>query len=250
MQLLCTTLATVMCDDLFYQIIIISQLRIFATDKGHRIIICLDDIGDILPSGRVNTSHSLTPQVGILMKRKLTIDLTQVEIYLSLIGKTVALTIRGFHMTYLADLTLVFLCLLQNTTVLAVVCMNADTHLSKLVNNSTADLTLFGCQHPTLRLLFYNMITNIVILFRIKTDIIRSGLDLTRLKGYIFLIAVTTVNDDTIVTVLNGSSSKLMTAYLVIDERLPREGKATKPRTVHDFMLAPDTQTIVRTDVF
>ena len=83
-----------------------------------------------------------------------------------------------------------------------------------------------------------------------RANIVRCALDLVGFKHHVFLVVVSSVNDHAIVTVLNGSSSKLMTAYLVIDEGLPGEGKATKPRTVHDFMLAPDTQTVVRTDVF
>ncbi len=58
-----------------------------------------------------------------------------------------------------------------------------------------------------------------------ESDIIRSRLDLARLKGYIFLIALATIDDDTVIAVLYGSSSKLIAAYQLGDNHLPGHGE-------------------------
>ena len=90
-------------------------------------------------------------------------------------------------------------------------------------------------------LLTDEMISDVIILFREKTDIVRSGLDLTRIEDNILLITLATVNDDTIVTVLNGSSRKHIAAYLVADDNLPVKAKV-ETGTTSNFIIPPYTQ--------
>ena len=65
------------------------------------------------------------------------------------------------------------------------------------------------------------MIADIVTLAVKASYIIGCTLYLARLKGYILLVNLATGYDNTIIAVLNGSSSKLMTAYLLRDNNLP-----------------------------
>ena len=94
-------------------------------------------------------------------------------------------------------------------------------------------------------LLTDEMVADIIILFREETDIVRSGLDLTRLKNNILLITLATVNDDTIITILNGSSRKHIAAYLVRDKNLPGHGYTANARTLRDLTRAPKTLTVI-----
>ena len=94
-------------------------------------------------------------------------------------------------------------------------------------------------------LLTDKMISDVIILFREKTDIVRSGLDLTRIEDNILLITLATVNDDTVVTVLNGSSRKHIAAYLVRDKNLPRHGNTANARALRDLTRAPQTLTVI-----
>ena len=74
------------------------------------------------------------------------------------------------------------------------------------------------------------MVADIVILTVEQTYIICCRLDLCRLKGDILLIALTTVNDDTIIAVFLGSFSELNTSNLLGDNNLPGHTKRTHTR--------------------
>ena len=232
-----------MGNDLLGQIVVILQLRIDPAHVPPRISVIPHHVHDSLPVVRIDTTHGLTPEVCVLMQRQLSIDLTEVEVYLTLIGEAVADASIRLHMTDPTGLAPILQGILQHTAVLTGIGMHGDTHGLQLIHQRTAGLTVTDGKATGLRP--GKMISDVIILFREKTDIVRSGLDLARLKDNILLITLATVNDDTIVAVLNGSSRKHIAAYLIRDKNLPRHSYTANAGTLRDLTRAPKTLTII-----
>ena len=120
-------------------------------------------------------------------------------------------------------------------------CIGKKLSLMQHVHSITASVVI----EILSTLLTDEMEADVVILFREETNIIRSGLDLARLKDNILLITLASVNDDTIVTVLNGSSRKHIAANLIGDKNLPGHGNTANARTLRDLTRAPQTLTVI-----
>ena len=146
LKLLSTALTTIMGDNLLCEIVIISQLRISSLDELPGVGILLHHRNDTVPVVGVDTTQGLTPQMGILMKRQLGINLTKVKMNLTLIGEAIAIALLSLEMAHLTGLTLILLGILQDTTVLTAIRRNRDTHGLQVVNHSAASLTVFSSE--------------------------------------------------------------------------------------------------------
>ena len=135
-----------MCNDLLGQIVVILQLRIDLAHVLPRINIILHHIHDGLPVVGIDTAHGLTPEVCVLMQRQLGIDLTEVKVYLTLVGEAIAHAILRLHVTDLTGLALVLLGFLQHTAVLTGIGMHLDTHGLQMIHHRTASLTVGGSE--------------------------------------------------------------------------------------------------------
>ena len=124
------------------EVVVIRQLGISSLDKLPGIGILLHHPNNIIPVVGIDAAQRLAPQVSILMQRQLGINLAQVKMNLSLVGKAITLALLRLEMTNLTGFTLVLLGILQDSAVLAVISANRNTHSLQMVNHSTTSFTV------------------------------------------------------------------------------------------------------------